>query len=856
MRTRSPRHAAASSHFSERRARLLALLSAWAACFVFVGSSDLSAADGEHSLALRVGKVWTLAGDPIVDATIVIVDGKIQTVAKDAEIPEGLRVLDLPHHVAIPGLIDAETNLASDSRDTLRSIAPDVLAIDGWDFFADRDDLLAGGVTTVYVAPGIARGGAARLISGRGAVVKTGGRRSDPRARIVDQSLGLQVTLGDLAGQQPAVYRPPVNANPDNPFVVIQPPLPQSRPGEFLALRRFFAQARELSGAATALTSTATPVPVELAVVQPVLSRDDHLRVRAGKARDIFQALTFAREEGLRLVIEGGAEAEKLAPWLKEMDVPVVLPGILRPGELPAGDIVSPAREGRIDELSVQRLIERGVRVVLHSPSDRESDDLLLEAARVVGLGVPPEKALRLVTHEAARALGIEGRVGSIAPGKDADIVLLGGEPFTPQGRPQAVLIEGEVLERRPPRLPEACTLIRCGRILTGLGEEIVGGSIALRDGKIEYVGRHLFLSSEDDFARVVDATGTTVIPGLIDAGGTAGLRAEQLSPGFGAAPGASGAARGSKLRLVDSIDPDDPALFELVRAGITTAVIVPPPTRGASGQVAVLKLRAADPKKAVLEDYAAMYFGGASSRTLKQAKEYHEAWTKYEAAKAKFDAKPGKKDASKAPKPPSVSETQNAYRPLFRRDVPALVEASNRSSLESLTQLLGGEYKMRVVATGLGSITRRGDFDRVVDVLRKQSEGVILHAPLLRSERGVSERGVDVNWPREFSARGLVPGLRSRVASGARLLPLEVAQAVREGWSAAQAVQAMSSVPARIFSVDERVGAIEKGRDADLVFIEGDPFRLTSRVVAVWVDGRPVHEVVKLAVREIAEGD
>ena len=79
-----------------------------------------------------------------------------------------------------------------------KSIAPELLAADGWDFFADRRALLRGGVTTVYVSAGAAGDPRARLVAGRGCVVKLAGAAKDPLSRLLRREAGLEVTLGDL----------------------------------------------------------------------------------------------------------------------------------------------------------------------------------------------------------------------------------------------------------------------------------------------------------------------------------------------------------------------------------------------------------------------------------------------------------------------------------------------------------------------------------------------------------------------------------------------------------------------------------------------------------------------------------
>jgi imidazolonepropionase-like amidohydrolase len=75
-------------------------------------------------------------------------------------------------------------------------------------------------------------------------------------------------------------------------------------------------------------------------------------------------------------------------------------------------------------------------------------------------------------------------------------------------------------------------------------------------------------------------------------------------------------------------------------------------------------------------------------------------------------------------------------------------------------------------------------------------------------------------------------------------LLPLQVSYAVREGWNSRLALQSMTSIPAKQFGISDRVGTIEKGKDADLVILSGEPFSVAASVLAVMVDGKLVHKV------------
>ncbi|MCH2363732.1 MAG: amidohydrolase family protein, partial [Planctomycetes bacterium] len=293
------------------------------------------------------------------------------------------------------------------------------------------------------------------------------------------------------------------------------------------------------------------------------------------------------------------------------------------------------------------------------------------------------------------------------------------------------------------------------------------------------------------------------------------------------------GAGKAADFRLVDSIYPRDPALMELVRAGITTALIAPP----AAGQVSALKLAANDPAAAVIKPYAAQYFSKSSSKTLKAAKAYHDSWVAFEKKKEAAE----KKGAEFKDKAPKLTEAYEPYRALFTGAVPALVEAPNAASVPGIVALYTDQYKIRVLCSGLASLKRDENLAGMAGLLRAKTGGLVLQNPLV-----VKQDNKTVNWPQRLSALGVSFSVRSRVADGARLLPLQVSYAVREGWNSRLALRSMTTVPAEQFGISDRVGSIEKGKDADLVILSGEPFSLTARVLGVMVDGKLVHGVDK----------
>lgn len=788
----------------------------------------------EGSFALRVGKIYPVSGPVIEDGILVVRDGKIARVGKGVEVPSDVPLLELPRQVIIPGLVDAETSLTGEARDGRKSLAPEILAADGWDFFAERRGLLKGGVTTVYVSPGISlsAGRLTRLVSGRGCVVKVAGTRGNPLLRLLKKHSGLQVTLGELPKRPPSIYDPPVAASPDNPFEVIPTQLPQSRPGQFLALRGLLAGARgdgAPAEAATRETRAGEPFPrrgltPEMEALRPLLSGDDYLRVRANRARDILQILKFAEAHDLKMVLEGGREADLLAEELAAANVPVIFDGGFQPGVIPEGDLAAETVEGRYRERALLTLVEARVKVILNSPTDQAAENLILQAGSAVRVGLDPTVALKSITLDAAEVLQVDDRVGSLEPGKDADFVILGGEPFSEGSNPQAVYVGGElVYHDGPVNLGADVTVIRCGRVWTGRGEQFPGGVIVLAEKKIRYVGPGVLTAELSPRATIIDASTEVIVPGFIDAATSVGTHAETLALQTVAQAGSLGGVGRSTFRLADAIDPRDPTMLELLRAGITTVLLSPEPVTSVAGQITAWKLSRKSREEVELKSYAALLLrSNVSTAVLSKARSYHKKWKAYE----------GKSPAEgdKEVKKPDRQERYEPFRPLFEREVPAVLFGKSEDALLGAVKKLSGEFGMKVVVAGYGRL------DRVADELAHQGVAALLSVPFI-----VKDGPREVNVPRQAADAGLRFAFRSGAATGAREIVPQVTLAVHNGWSQREALAAMTIRPAQIFGLDEQVGSIEEGKDADLVFLSGDPFTMTTRVVRVMVEGEMV---------------
>lgn len=207
-------------------------------------------------------------------------------------------------------------------------------------------------------------------------------------------------------------------------------------------LRRAFEQARTY-GAAAAASAIATP-DLRLAAMQPALQRQQPVFMHAEDAQAIGQALDFAAEFKLRVVLVGGAEAWRLVDRLRAMDVPVIL----------GGTHVLPLR--RFDPVDViyaqaAKLKTAGVRFAIATPGDgfdtSNLRNLPYQAASAVAYGLSFQDALRAITLSPAEILGVADRVGSIEAGKLATLVIADGDPLEARTHVERAWISGREVD-------------------------------------------------------------------------------------------------------------------------------------------------------------------------------------------------------------------------------------------------------------------------------------------------------------------------------------------------------------------------------------------------------------------------
>ena len=374
-------------------------------------------------LAVRGDRIHTMDGPAIENGVIVIEGGKVAAVgsADAVTVPEGYRVLRAP--LVTPGLIDAHTVVGfsgylnqehdQDQVEPSAPIQPELRAIDA---FNARDRLVSWirsfGVTTIHTGHG-----PGKLISGQTLIIKTLGRTVDDDLLVPFAALA--ATLGEGARESEKA--------------------PGTRSKAVAMLRSQLLGAQEyLRKLDEAKDGVPPPRDLGKEALGTVLRRERPLLVTVNRANDILTALRVAKEFNIRLILDGAAEGYLVLDQIKESGVSVfVHPTMQRSfGEL---ENLSMETAAHLQEAGIPFAFQSGFEDYV--PKTRV---VLFEAAAAVRYGLPFEDALAALTIRPAQILGIDDRVGSIAVGRDADLVLFDGDPFEYTSHVLGVLIDGE----------------------------------------------------------------------------------------------------------------------------------------------------------------------------------------------------------------------------------------------------------------------------------------------------------------------------------------------------------------------------------------------------------------------------
>ena len=375
-----------------------------------------------ETVAITNARVLPVSGAAIERGTVVMQGGRIAAVGANVTVPAGARVIDGTGKIVTPGWLDAGVQagimeIASSAEGTADESTTDArvsAAFDVVDSFNGNSAVIPvtriEGITRTLVTPG----GTGNVFAGQAAVMDLSG---DQVPDAITRTPAAMVALMGESGAGVAGG---------------------SRASAMLRMRETLEDARDYAANRTAFNAAQRREYVrsrlDLDALQPVLKGQEPLLVQANRASDLLAALRLAREFNLRLVIMGGAEAWMVADQLAAAHVPVVINALT---DIPAFDSLGATLE------NAARLSKAGVTLALASFDTYNSRTLRQQAGNAIAYGLGRDAALEAVTLTPAKIWGVADRVGSLEPGKDADVVVWSGDPFELTTGPEHVFIKG-----------------------------------------------------------------------------------------------------------------------------------------------------------------------------------------------------------------------------------------------------------------------------------------------------------------------------------------------------------------------------------------------------------------------------
>jgi imidazolonepropionase-like amidohydrolase len=372
-------------------------------------------------MVFRGALIYTASGEPIQNGVLVVQNGKVLSVGNvGMATPSNAQVIDVTGKVIIPGIVDTHSHLGGPAGgDNSAALNPDTRALDAVNPTSDGfKKALAGGITTINLMPG-----SGHLMSGQTIYVKM-----RPATTIDDL----------LIVNERGLYGGLKMANGTNPMRPA-PGFPGTRSKSAAMDRDLFMKAVEYKKKIDKAGKDSSKLPERDLRMEPLVEVLEGKRIvhfHSHQANDLLTAIRISKEFGFRMVLHHVTEGYKVAKQIAEANVPCSIINIDAPG-------------GKTEAINLwygngAELVKAGVLTAIHTDDGiTDSRFILRSAALSIREGMSHTEAIKALTINGAKMLDLEKRVGSIERGKDADFVILSGDPFSVYTRVLQTWVEG-----------------------------------------------------------------------------------------------------------------------------------------------------------------------------------------------------------------------------------------------------------------------------------------------------------------------------------------------------------------------------------------------------------------------------
>ncbi|MFO0930638.1 MAG: amidohydrolase family protein [Gemmataceae bacterium] len=832
----------------------------------------LYADTAERPMAFRGATVHPAVGPVIADGVVVVRGGKIVAVGgPDTTIPDGAQVIDVRGKTIIPGLVDSHSHVGIYPRPSVPAHADGnggpvpfspASALDAiWPDDPGVRGALAGGVTTANIMPG-----SGNVIGGQTLYVKFRGHTVEAM-RV--EAKGVLGGLKMANGENPKGFNFGKNKTPP----ATRMKLAALQRAEFVKAREYrqkWVDYRQAKAAGKDATAPETDPALDSLV--EVLDRKRTVHFHSHRADDLMTALRLAREFDFELVLQHATEGYRIADELARAKVPVSLTLIDSPG----GKLET---MGLLEE-NAAILAKAGVLVAVNTDdSITESRFFLRTGAIAVRGGMTDAQALAALTINPARMLHLDHRLGALEVGKDADLVVLSGPPFSVYTQVLQTYVDGRLAfdrarhrdwtyqaggfavadaDRLPPTpplvaaptpvkapaLPDGAKkataankrlAVLAGRVYPVSGPPIDDAVVLIDDGKITTIGPRAKVKLP---AGVPVLTAAVVTPGLIDAACCVGLS--------GAANVAADQDQDERtdpnqadIRVLDGFNPDEGLLEFVRREGVTVVHTVPGRVNVVAGQTGVFRTAGATAERMALRTPAGLLVNlgetpkGAYPSKPPTTRMATAALIRAAFIKARASAgKPAGKDRA-------ADARNEALAAALGRKLPVIFAAHRADDILTALRLAKEfdlEARLQLATEGY----------LVTDELARARVPVLVHPPMQRVGSSMETLNSQLLTAKVLADRkvpvAIGTGYEGYVPK-TRVLRHEAAVAAVNGLGVERALAAVTLEAARLVGVADSRGSLEAGKAADLVLYDGDPFEHRTHVTHTLIDGRVVFD-------------
>ena len=404
--------------------------------------------------AITHAKIFTLAGSPIEDGTLVIRDGKIAAVGANVEVPAGAQVIDAKGLQVYPGLFDAITQMglseigavgATVDTSEAGSYNPDVVAATAVSPSSEHIPVTrASGITEVLAVPasgGFDFFGGRGILGGQASAIHLAGWTIDEM--LLKKSAAMVLNFPEI---QTETFDFATFTRKEKPYTEAKQEYDKhvNELTDWIERARHYAQAME-KGSVSKYDRD-----LKLEALGPVVRGELPVLVFANRARDIRNAVEFCDKQKLKMILAGGEEAYKVKDLLRSKDIPVILRPMLSS---------PPEDDDPYDRLLSQpaELAAAGVKFAIASFDNSFARRLGQNAANAVAYGLSYDEALRAVTINPAQILGLGNQIGTLEQGKLANLIVTNGDPLELTTDVKYLFIKGRLtsLENKHHRLYE-----------------------------------------------------------------------------------------------------------------------------------------------------------------------------------------------------------------------------------------------------------------------------------------------------------------------------------------------------------------------------------------------------------------